>query len=657
MCADMKTIFFIVFFLILITPTLAQTLGEPIVNPFNITETKDSIITTYDYNTMTVCNGKQCVATIGLNYAFDVDRKWKLIDEAYSLKNSSVGCVVNSDKVHLAECLDWNLTYITVDMNMDSKDSKELENVPITVYTPNETKNDSEKTGDYKKDYLIKSSVNLSFASKNDVKTQTITFSLGDILEFGSNSTTITLNESNSGNVGDTETTSGGTSINYGTRAYLLAGSSTGTVWISFIMWNMSLIPAGNTITNANMSLYYYNGYVSGNYYQAYNTTPMNTTGTSYWNEGTLQDSCGSGVDCNRDHNMTYANMPAMGTMQVNITNTTAVPLNIYFNVTEAAKTAYANTTYSRLSIAIKGTGTELSAGQFCSKENATVSCRPQLVITYTAGGDSTPPTFTNPSINTTCAGKPVNVSIVIQDETGLSGYIFSTNNTGTWLNTTWSSLTNGTVASNITTLNSTSGTVVNYTWYANDTSNNWATRLNSTTTTDCNPPTYNVNGTNNTNPAPLSQVLYYANWSDNVALSGYIFSWNATGATCAGGMTNDTWVSMTGVTNWSNVTKQSPLACAGKVIDFLFYANDTSNNWNKTTDITEAEIGDTCTYSSGDWSIDCKDKCNITNTNITGILRVYSTGAGYVNTTNITASSMIENYTDACYVIRNLRI
>lgn len=61
----------------------------------------------------------------------------------------------------------------------------------------------------------------------------------------------------------------------------------------------------------------------------------------------------------------------------------------------------------------------------------------------------------------------------------------------------------------------------------------------------------------------------------------------------------------------------------------------------------------DPCEYSSGDWLIDCANKCNATATNVTGALRIYSTAAGYVNLTGVNATLLVENYTHSCYVIR----
>jgi hypothetical protein len=68
----------------------------------------------------------------------------------------------------------------------------------------------------------------------------------------------------------------------------------------------------------------------------------------------------------------------------------------------------------------------------------------------------------------------------LVSDDTNVSTYIFSTNNTGTWTNdtaTAFSNFFNTTAAwANVTkTLNDTVGNVVSYVWYANDTSNNWS--------------------------------------------------------------------------------------------------------------------------------------------------------------------------------------
>lgn len=294
---------------------------------------------------------------------------------------------------------------------------------------------------------------------------------------------TITLNESNGGNVGDAEVDSNHVTYNYGAYQYIHAGFDGGVITRTFILWNLSVVPAGSTITNANMSLLSWGG-TSGGWLLAYNTSLYNSTGAGPWVEGGAGTSGGAcGTRCDLTQNITYNNQPSVGILQDNKTST--IGARDYFNITNAAIYTYGLANMN-MSILIKGNTETGSANNlnFYAKETATVAFRPQLVVTYTTGGDSTPPTFSSPSINTTLAGRTVNISIKISDETALSGYIFSTNNTGTWVNTTWTSLTSGQLATNITTLNATGSTVVNYTWYANDSSNNWATNINSTTTT-----------------------------------------------------------------------------------------------------------------------------------------------------------------------------
>ncbi|MFZ2070550.1 MAG: hypothetical protein WAV32_02885 [Halobacteriota archaeon] len=72
--------------------------------------------------------------------------------------------------------------------------------------------------------------------------------------------------------------------------------------------------------------------------------------------------------------------------------------------------------------------------------------------------------------------------------------------------------------------------------------------------------------------------ALFAAHWTDNVALSGYIFATNNSSSEWV----NDSFVSMTGTANWSNVTKTLN-STAGIAIGWRIYANDTSGNWNDT--------------------------------------------------------------------------
>lgn len=125
------------------------------------------------------------------------------------------------------------------------------------------------------------------------------------------------------------------------------------------------------------------------------------------------------------------------------------------------------------------------------------------IKIESTSGGqgtnpgvvDTIAPTFSNAGHNTTLVGKAVKFSVTITDETDLipnGQYIFSTNNSGSWVNE--SSLFGNNVAGanpktktveNVKVLTSTTGAVVGYRWYANDTAGNWnASEIYSLTTT-----------------------------------------------------------------------------------------------------------------------------------------------------------------------------
>ena len=89
-----------------------------------------------------------------------------------------------------------------------------------------------------------------------------------------------------------------------------------------------------------------------------------------------------------------------------------------------------------------------------------------------TSDGDS--PKYTSITSNTTYANQTVLLSCQWSDNVAVSGFIFGTNNTGSWVNQTWSSsLTNG-WANETFKLNNTIGNLILSEWWCNDTSNNW---------------------------------------------------------------------------------------------------------------------------------------------------------------------------------------
>ncbi len=90
------------------------------------------------------------------------------------------------------------------------------------------------------------------------------------------------------------------------------------------------------------------------------------------------------------------------------------------------------------------------------------------------------------------------------------------------------------------------------------------------------NAPQWSLNSTNST--VRGASVQHSVAWSDDTALSGYIFSFDNGNGT----LINDSWVSMNGVANWSNVTKTIN-STYNILIQWKVFANDSVNQWNST--------------------------------------------------------------------------
>jgi peptidylprolyl isomerase len=89
------------------------------------------------------------------------------------------------------------------------------------------------------------------------------------------------------------------------------------------------------------------------------------------------------------------------------------------------------------------------------------------------------PPEYSTVSSSSTNAGSSCTFSVLWMDDAKVSGYIFETNNTGAFVNDTWTPfsdfVTQTSAYANVTKpLNSTIGTVVSWRFWANDTNGNW---------------------------------------------------------------------------------------------------------------------------------------------------------------------------------------
>ncbi len=91
---------------------------------------------------------------------------------------------------------------------------------------------------------------------------------------------------------------------------------------------------------------------------------------------------------------------------------------------------------------------------------------------------DTIAPTYSNANYSNNYTGEQVNFTINYDDETVLhpnGQWMFSTNNTGEWINSSWINFTNTPETTmNGTVLNSTIGKVVGYRWYAKDNAGNY---------------------------------------------------------------------------------------------------------------------------------------------------------------------------------------
>jgi len=153
----------------------------------------------------------------------------------------------------------------------------------------------------------------------------------------------------------------------------------------------------------------------------------------------------------------------------VNNTNTTTSSVGDNFQVYPSVNTT--NEWYNHTSSAGK------TVTIYVRAVNTTHSTYSDWVEQTVELPDNTNPTYSSVSHNTTIVGESVLFSIEYNDTTSLhpnGQYIFSTNNTGTWINT---SLTNFTstpeTITNTTILNSTSDTIVGYRWYVDDNAGN----------------------------------------------------------------------------------------------------------------------------------------------------------------------------------------
>lgn len=223
------------------------------------------------------------------------------------------------------------------------------------------------------------------------------------------NPTTIKLQEPDTENLEDSYVSQGAAGSNYGSEASFAIRDNTDTNMRTYIKFNLSAVPSGQTIENAVLFFYLY---VNG----TTNTAAIHHVYNQTWNELAItwnNQPCGTGFDDSGNCNLTAED-----------TETTAFIKWYNWTVTEAVSTDYADSK-TNVSFIIKTPEVaEFSVDYFRSKhETENVSLRPYLNITYSEAPPVDTCTYTSGNWNVSCgdfcniteavAGDGSNISII----------------------------------------------------------------------------------------------------------------------------------------------------------------------------------------------------------------------------------------------------
>lgn len=370
-----KVLFSLMLFILIIVPMI-RIRGEWW-NPLSWFEKveKEEIKIKYTPTTRTICQNNLCTKTLysGIQNVYE-DGVWKDVQDARSLKGSGVECVIDSDEKHYVECLDWNYTHKVLKLSIDN--NKEVgKDIPLKSFRP--TLN--EQTG---KDELIKvkeQSYRFNSLQENNV----LIYESGykDVIHFGENSTTITLQDNETENLLDGEVQEGSPSANCGAYTSMETNVQSNYDEHSYITFNISSISDLDiSVENASLNLYVISnnlGPVEENRLSHILQFLSDDDGlTINETQFTFTDSpCG---DYHSGGNSTYCNMshyvesPVVVGSDIDIW----VPFDVTDYVNRDCQDSKGNTSFI-----VFGTG--YGKPGFATKEYAVTSERPYLNITY----------------------------------------------------------------------------------------------------------------------------------------------------------------------------------------------------------------------------------------------------------------------------------
>ena len=252
---------------------------------------------------------------------------------------------------------------------------------------------------------------------------------------------------------------------------------------------------------------------------------------------------------------------------------------------------------------------------------------------------------------STPTEGDAVHLSTYWTDDKSLSTAILSTNESGAWQNKTTygspASLSGGGSWSNFTWQNASvpAGTIVGWRTYANDSRNNFNVTNIMTfavqVAPDITKPRWSNNLTSPASPATYSSGASYQfniTWTDNKGISNVILEFNGANYT----------PSQSG-----NVYYRTFTGLAADSYNYRWYANDTSNNWNSTSQlsytINRASSSTSINFNPSSpqtYGTQTTATCSITTGDAGATLTLYRNGTGVSNPDVQTLGGGTYNYT-----------
>jgi len=307
------------------------------------------------------CDGNTCTISLksGVVNVFEEGR-WKKIQEAKSLKDKGFEVIyLENDPGLKIQIMDFNYTWIKFRFIVeDVKHLKQM--LPVKV---NKVK--------------VK---NFLWNNVGDVREYEIF--VDNILDYnfslGKNSTTIQLQDNVTDNLMDTFVRSDSVDSNYGTSTALSIKDRAAGIYRTYVMFDISTVPASQIIDNAELCLNMFRNGLTGStsaYHITDNTLDGQNETTVTWNNQV----CGTGFDDSGDCNLTVAD-----------TQTCDDTGWWCWTLTNGVTIEYTETD-NNVSVALKSDdeSNNYAADQYYSSEWGTESVRPYLNITYSTTGDT----------------------------------------------------------------------------------------------------------------------------------------------------------------------------------------------------------------------------------------------------------------------------